>query len=92
MIPDADFYIDLQNILRPQVITTGGSGVDTPTTADMDGRARAIIRVGALSASTVFTAKLEHSDDGSAWTDVQVVFPAINVANQALPSASTRQP
>jgi len=83
MIPDADFYIDLQNILRPQVITASGTGADIPKTSPMDGRVRAIVRVGALSASTVFTAKLEHSDDGSSnWSDVPGGdFPAISVAN-----------
>jgi hypothetical protein len=56
MIPDADFYIDLQNILRPPAITASGQG-DTPTTTAIDGRA-APSSVGALSASTVFTAGL----------------------------------
>jgi hypothetical protein len=80
---DADFLIDLQNILRPQVITSSGTGADIPKTSGMDGRARAIVRVGALSASTVFTAKLEHSDDGASnWSDVPGgAFPAINTAN-----------
>jgi hypothetical protein len=83
MIPDADYFIDLQNILRPQVITASGTGADIPKTTPIDGRARAIVRVGALSASTVFTAKLEHSDDGASnWTDVPGgAFPAISTAN-----------
>jgi len=83
MIPDADFHIDLQNILRPQAITASGTGADIPNTSGMDGRARAIVRVGALSASTVFTAKLEHSDDGSSnWSDVPGgAFAPISTAN-----------
>jgi len=80
---DADFAIDLQNILRPQVITASGTGLDIPKTSPIDGRARAIVRVGALSASTVFTAKLEHSDDGASnWADVPGgAFAPISVAN-----------
>jgi len=80
---DAEFSIDLQNILRPQVITASGTGIDIPRTTYIDGRARAIVRVGALSASTVFTAKLEHSDDGASnWSDVPGgSFAPINAAN-----------
>ena len=80
---DANFDIDLQNILRPQAITASGTGADIPNVSDMEGVARAIVRVGALSASTVFTAKLEHSDDGSSnWADVPGgAFAAINTAN-----------
>ncbi len=80
---DADFHIDLQNILRPQVITASGTGIDIPRTTYIDGKVRAIVRVGALSASTVFTAKLEHSDDGSSnWSDVPGgAFAPINAAN-----------
>lgn len=83
MSQDASFDIDVQNILRPQVITATGVGVDIPRTSDMDGVARAIVRVGALSAGTTFTAKLEHSDDGASnWTDVPGgAFAPVTVAN-----------
>jgi hypothetical protein len=80
---DASFFIDVQNILRPQVITANGAGVDIPRTDPLEGVARAIVRVGALSAGTSFTAKLEHSDDGASnWSDVPGgAFAAITVAN-----------
>jgi hypothetical protein len=78
---DANFDSDLQNILRPQNVTASGTGADTPQTVDMVGKARAVIFIGALSAGTTFTAKLEHSEDGSSWSDLPGgAFPPIATA------------
>lgn len=80
---DASYDIDAQNILRPQVITESGVGIDIPNISDIEGMARGILRVGALSAGTTLTAKLEHSVDGASnWADVPGgAFAPISVAN-----------
>ena len=78
---DANFAIDLQNILRPQVITEDGTGLDIPQVSGIDGIARAVIRVGDLSDGTTFTATLQHSHDGASdWADA-ATFAPISTAN-----------
>jgi len=74
--------MDAQNLLRPQVITGSGTGADTPQTGFLDGRARAIVFIGALSAGTTFAAKIEHADDDGVWADLPgAVFAPLTSPN-----------
>jgi hypothetical protein len=80
MVFDANFLVDVQNLLRPQVITGNGTGIDTPMSTAARGVLRVIVFVGDLSAGTVFTPIVQTADDDGVWSDL-VTLPAISAAN-----------
>jgi hypothetical protein len=80
MIPDAEFDSDLQNVWRPQTVSASGIGADTPQISGT-GRSRCVVFLGSISGGGAFTAKLEHSHDGSTWVDVPGgAFAALSTA------------